>query len=1749
VADSSVLLEVIVEGTNIKLVQREVEELGASINKTTDAQAKNTEEKQKNTKATDDATAGSGRYNRGQKGVAGATSNSTKAFSKQRDALGGSNGLVAAYATVAATLFAATAAFGALRRASQVEQLEAGLAALGATSGIAMRTLSTGLAEATGNAISLEQAMRSTAQIVSAGLDPSSIEEFGEAARNISVALGRNVTDSLDRLTRGISKLEPELLDELGLFVRVDEAVEKYAQSLGKSAGELTNFERRIAFQNEALSQAEEKFGAIGDRVDVSPYDKLAASLTDLAKTVTTFISVAIEPLVSFLAMSPVALLGVVGALGGKVVAQAVSALIPFNVNLASLGKLQKKVGTQIASELPKYIKQSKALKGLTESMKAGNSTFQQRDAALKEQASNVKSATTRLENLKKKQAQGVDVTKKLAAAEVNLDNARKRQAGVSKLIIGFESQMTKAKNQNTAAVLLNDIAQGRWTKAKRRMTVATLRFTRTLKGAYKNLTGFTRAVQISKISIMGFARAFKTAMIGIVSSIPVIGQVIAVLMILFDVLMGIWNFFKSDETKRFEENLSSAKDTINELGNATKELDSYFKGQTSSIATLSLAYTNMSNTLTTVQAEMIKLEGGDTGKRLELLEGFIENSEFLTDILKQQGIDVKNLRGSEEERLKILEDGVTGALRQANAVRGVAEAAKSVDEAYASLRQSISITTPFTEASKALTDLTRQIENARKEGSETTVPTVITEQVSRKTALDLGLGPQYDQITDINNQIRENQEVAEKGRNAEENWYIRAVGSSEYADRLRLQVEQGKVADQEIKRLEEQRNAEAEIFAEKVKQTAEAVKQLDLDLKTQKAKDAGLKAQLALIKRNETFEAGSIQARIDKENELLESKVKSNKLLLAEQKRRKAVFLTDKQRLTTALEGAKTEEEKVGIVNQLTDLRDEEKVVQAEINRLTDENKNLNDQIVQGEEAKLQIAQGAMRAVQLRQKYERATTSELKKQVGFQNAIASAQLKIEKILQQGTRKALSPQEEVTFAKKEAETRINAAIREFDIKTEMIQLDYALLEAKKALMLAEIAANVENGKLLEAEGARLKGLIGSIDAGAIRTSAIQAAAAGVAETIVEGQIAVQKASADARESILKDQRDYADAFVKGAKRQAEILLEIQQLGLINPFTGEVDLQFLGEAAKLAESERQTKMAFLQLENSMAAQRIQDQIDADTTRINSMDLSGEGAKAAQEAEIQSIDRRKELFEQQKTTMEREEELLAKQFELERMKQATEAIKKAAESGGPGAGLAAAGAVIQGMQSAEPKSVTEKTLEAISEKFDNKIPEAQLLATVEMKDAIVEQLVGLPQSIATALSSILPGGQPAPEGGSAPAAGGTTPEASTAATGTAAAAGGTTPEASTAATGTAADISTDVNSVAAETASEVGASVDVTPLQQARLLAQGFAADLAQLGPEGQAMSAFVGGGLALTDSISSTITNFKKAEGASEKAQAVLGGISSAIGAIGQMMKAQSDMAVAAVDKEIAAEKKKDGKSKESLAKIKQLEAKKEAIKRKAFEKDKKMKMAQAVINTASAVMQMYASSPFPANIALAAMVAAMGVAQLAMIASSTYQGGGSGGASQSTPSTITVGQRSNTVDLARSQSAAGELGYLRGQSGTGGSGNFTPAFMGARYRAMGGNAGYVVGEQGPELFVPDTPGTVVPNEDVATQPTQNVNFSIQALDASGVETILTEQRGNIIGMLREAANSYGDDFLEEINIGVYTPDAQGAGKA
>jgi hypothetical protein len=300
---------------------------------------------------------------------------------------------------------------------------------------------------------------------------------------------------------------------------------------------------------------------------------------------------------------------------------------------------------------------------------------------------------------------------------------------------------------------------------------------------------------------------------------------------------------------------------------------------------------------------------------------------------------------------------------------------------------------------------------------------------------------------------------------------------------------------------------------------------------------------------------------------------------------------------------------------------------------------------------------------------------------------------------------------------------------------------------------------------------------------------------------------------------------------------------------------------------------------------------------------------------------------------------------------------------------------------------------------------------------------------------------------------------------------------------------------------------------------------------QLGPEGELIAAVSAGAFTMAEAMSTAFDQIKEKEfGLAEGLQLASAGVA----ALGQMQQAKAKAAVAGIDKEIAAEKKRDGKSAGSLAKIAAMEKKKDAIKRKAFEQNKKMQMAQIVMSTASAIMSAIQGPPgLPWSAVFGGMAAAMGAAQLSAIASTSYQGGASAGA-PSMPSKISVGNRQNSVDMAKARSPSGELAYARGSSGTGqGMTNFRPtgAFSGYKHRAGGG---YIVGEQGPELFMPDVPGEIVSSGQEMGGAT-NVTFNINAVDAAGVEDLLLTQRGNIIGMIRESANAHGENFLENVN--------------
>ncbi len=265
------------------------------------------------------------------RGSAEVTGASARDFANQAQGLGG---LVRLYATYAANVFAVGAAFRALSGAMDTSNMVEGLNQLGARSGMALGSLSKQLVSATDGAISLREAMESVAKASASGMSSKDILRMGKVAKNASQALGVDMSDALNRITRAITKMEPELLDELGLFTRIDPAVNAYARSVGKSAASLTTFERQLAFSNATLEEGEKKFGAIN--IDSNPYSKLLATVKDLSQAGLELVNTVLVPVVGFLSKSPTALGVAIAGILSLIVKQALPAIGEFKEGLAA---------------------------------------------------------------------------------------------------------------------------------------------------------------------------------------------------------------------------------------------------------------------------------------------------------------------------------------------------------------------------------------------------------------------------------------------------------------------------------------------------------------------------------------------------------------------------------------------------------------------------------------------------------------------------------------------------------------------------------------------------------------------------------------------------------------------------------------------------------------------------------------------------------------------------------------------------------------------------------------------------------------------------------------------------------------------------------------------------------------------------------------------------------------------------------------------------------------------------------------------------------------------------------------------------------------------------------------------------------------------------------------------------------------------------------------------------------------------
>ena len=221
---------------------------------------------------------------RNLKGAAQASANGTKNFSKMAQGMTG--GLVPAYAAFAAQVFALTAAFNFLRNAADLENLRKSQVSFAQSSGLAIKSVTNELQEASKGMLGFQEAAQAAAIGAAKGFSTSQLTQITEGAAKAAGSLGRSFQDTFDRLLRGVSKAEPELLDELGITLRLEEATQRYGDAIGKSRDKLTAAERSQAVFVETMRQLNDTFG--DQEVLVNPFIQLSKTFERISQDITS---------------------------------------------------------------------------------------------------------------------------------------------------------------------------------------------------------------------------------------------------------------------------------------------------------------------------------------------------------------------------------------------------------------------------------------------------------------------------------------------------------------------------------------------------------------------------------------------------------------------------------------------------------------------------------------------------------------------------------------------------------------------------------------------------------------------------------------------------------------------------------------------------------------------------------------------------------------------------------------------------------------------------------------------------------------------------------------------------------------------------------------------------------------------------------------------------------------------------------------------------------------------------------------------------------------------------------------------------------------------------------------------------------------------------------------------------------------------------------------------------------------------
>jgi hypothetical protein len=197
--------------------------------------------------------------------------------------------LVVGIGATVASVYTLRKAFDFAKNAAQIgaqtDQIRMALDNMARRAGTTATDIVLKMQRMSGQTIDQLRIMESASKAALLGIPLERLDDLMQVARASATALGTDVGTMFDDLATGIGRQSKMILDNLGINISAEKAYKQYAETLGKTAEQLTDNERRQAFLNAVLADGKrimEEVGEAGSKMTATePWQIMTAAITD----------------------------------------------------------------------------------------------------------------------------------------------------------------------------------------------------------------------------------------------------------------------------------------------------------------------------------------------------------------------------------------------------------------------------------------------------------------------------------------------------------------------------------------------------------------------------------------------------------------------------------------------------------------------------------------------------------------------------------------------------------------------------------------------------------------------------------------------------------------------------------------------------------------------------------------------------------------------------------------------------------------------------------------------------------------------------------------------------------------------------------------------------------------------------------------------------------------------------------------------------------------------------------------------------------------------------------------------------------------------------------------------------------------------------------------------------------------------------------------------------------------------------